>query len=141
MIVLLPLVPPKYLFSGLLDTNISLETDIFLVTPDQMWLMIKKTCELWSTGGLQESCFLQDAKFMIFWHFAHDSDFNLFFFGEQKMLNKGWIFFWRSSTTPTKNFGSWLTPPLHNLALSPHRSWFFKNSICQFSTFKSYLGI
>ena len=83
----------------------------------------------------------QMPKFMIFWHFAHDSDFNLFFFDRQKMLNKGWIFFWRSSTTPTKNFGSWLTPPLHNLALSPHRSWFFKNSICRFSTFKSNLGI
>ena len=63
-----------------------------------------------------------------------------FFLASKKMLNKGWIFFWRSSTTPTKQFGSWLTPPLHNLALSPHRSWSFKNSICRFSTFKSNLG-
>ena len=80
-------------------------------------------------------------KFLTFWHFAHDSDFNLFFFGRQKMLNKGWNFFWRSSTTPIKISGSWMTPPLHNLALSPHISWFFTNLICRFLTFKLNLGI
>ena len=57
------------------------------------------------------------------------------------MLNKSWNFFWRSSTTPTITCGSWLTPPLHNLASSPRRSWFFKNSISQFSTFESNLVI
>ena len=66
---------------------------------------------------------------------------SLFFFGRQKMLNKGWNFFWRSFTTPTKACGSWLTPLQHNLALSPRRSWFFKSLPCRFSTFKSYLGI
>ena len=47
----------------------------------------------------------------------------------------------RKTATPTKTCGSWLTPPLHNLALSPRRSWFFKNSPCRLSTFESNLGI
>ena len=51
------------------------------------------------------------------------------------------FFFFRSPTNPTKTFGSWLTPPLHNLALSPRRSWFFKNSPRRLSTFESNLGI
>ena len=103
-------------------------------TMDQMWLVIENTCELWGTGGL-------DRKIVIFWHFSHDSDIYLFFFVRQKLLNKGRNFFWRSSTTRTTTFRSWLTPPLHNLALSPRRSWFFKNSICRFLTLKSSLGI
>ena len=93
-----------------MDINISLQTDIFLDTPDQMWLMIKKTCELWSTGGLQESCFLQDDKFMIFWHFAHDSDFNLFFFGEQKNAKQGLNFFLEIINDPNKNFWVMVDP-------------------------------
>ena len=83
----------------------------------------------------------QMAKITIFWHFVHDSNFYSFFFGREKMLNQGWDFFWRSSMTPTNAFWSWLNPSLHNLALSPHGSWFFKNSISRFSTFKSILGI
>ena len=83
----------------------------------------------------------QMPKFMIFWRFALDRDFNLFFFLAGKNAKQGLNFFLRSSTTPLKIFGSWLTPPLHYLALSPHRSWFIKNSICQFLTFKSNLGI
>ena len=90
----------------------------------------------------QHDVSFQIAKIMIFWHFAHNSDFHsLFFFGRQKRLIKGWNLFWISSTTLIKTYGTWSTPPLHNLALSPHRSWFFKNSICRFSTFKSNLGI
>ena len=125
--------------------NIGLITDILLVTPDQIWLMIKIICKLWSTGGLHVSkawCYLPDAKNYDFSTFyTWQRSFFIFFFGRQEMLNKGWNFFWRSSTTPTKNCGSWLPPPLHNLALSSCRSWFFKFFNYRLSTLKSNLGI
>ena len=67
--------------------------------------------------------------------------FHYFFFGRQKRLIKGWNLFWISSTTLIKTYGTWSTPPLHNLALSSCRSWFFKIFNCRLSTLKSNLGI
>ena len=101
-------------------------------------------CELWSTDRFQESItwyYLPDVKNYNFLTFCPWWSILFIFFDRQEMLNKSWNFFLRLSTSPTKTIQSYLTPPLHSMALSPRRSWFFKKLNCQFLTLQSNLGV
>ena len=62
----------------------------------------------------------------------------LYLLGGNKKTKQGLRFFWRSLTTPTIFFGSWLTLHSHNLGLKPCKSRFL---ICCFLTWKSNLDI
>ena len=98
-------------------------------------------CELWSTGGLQNSiasCYLPNTKN---YDFLRIIAIFIPFFWQAKNVNPWLKSFWRSSTTPIKTNGTWSTPALHTLALSSCRRWFFKKLNCRLSTLKSSLGI
>ena len=79
----------------------------------QMRLMIKKTCRLWSTGGLQESiawCYLPNANNYDFLTFC--AFHSLFFFWQAKKANQGLKSFLEIINDLNKNLRDMVDPSL-----------------------------